>query len=614
MRISKIIIENFKSISELEFDIKKFRQSYTTVFIGINETGKSNILQAMSYFNTPNDTFDYNIIHNQKDDKNQPIDIWFHLSFEKGESYVVELRKKISNSDKLNFKIENIVKNVYLQCDENEFSEDYSFDISLISKKLFIKKSAANTNVNGQVKSVETYTLVENNDEDNLELLTNDLFEKYFAEEIKEIIKKFEPKASLWRPSKKFLISDVDLNKFKSDINSNIPLKHIFVVAGFKTRDIIEEEINKISNAQLRRKLMTTLSEAATKYIKKIWHHNIAFDIEITENGKCNVSIKDDGENNKHNYHKMSVRSEGFKQFVSLILSISIETKELNKRNSLILIDEPEAHLHPSGIRDLKKELIKIGKKNYLFVSTHSPFLVDKIDKERNIIIRKNSSALTEKKHIKSEDDLRDDEVLDIAFGINVYKDLLFPHRILVEGASDKIILNKTFNFLKCSYGITNGAGSNIVQIASKLNYDDISILVIVDDDNEGRKYKFDILKIEGAYSEANVFTLRDLVGEMKNKGTIEDLLKKDYITSKFKDFYNNKFNDSCDLVLDDLPFIEQIKIFLQRKNRFSKEIIESVKKIISDDFTPSAHAFNTDLPLLKKLGEKIKEKLNYHV
>ncbi|PIQ80087.1 MAG: hypothetical protein COV79_02340, partial [Parcubacteria group bacterium CG11_big_fil_rev_8_21_14_0_20_41_14] len=44
MEITKIKIENFKSIKEIEFDLKKYGNSHTTMLVGINESGKSNVL------------------------------------------------------------------------------------------------------------------------------------------------------------------------------------------------------------------------------------------------------------------------------------------------------------------------------------------------------------------------------------------------------------------------------------------------------------------------------------------------------------------------------------------------------------------------------------------
>ena len=584
MKITKIIIKNFKSIKEIEFDIKKYGDSYTTMLLGINESGKSNILQAISFFNPPKEEFDYNVIRNQKDENNYNINLLFHLDFENKNTFLNEIRNKIENGSILNFKIDNIVKHVCLQKNKRAFKEEIVFNIKGLTENLFIKNILKDKIIDGKTVNI-SFKINKKNDEETYEKLTEELFKDCFTGEIINIIKKNEPDVSFWKPSDKYLISEVNLNEFKENINSNIPLKHIFILSGFKTEKSIKEKIDEISNDQLRRKLMSSLSNKSTEYIKKIWKHNIEIDIEITDSNKCIVSIKDEGKKNEHNFYEMNARSDGFKQFISLILSLSIETKELGKKNNLILIDEPEAHLHPSGIRDLREELLKIGKNNYLFVSTHSPFLVDRKNKGRNIIIKKNDNALTEKKEIKSDEDIRSDEVLDEAFGINIYKDLLISHRILVEGASDKMILQKSFSVKKYEYGITNGKGSNIVQIASKLNHDDIDILVVVDDDEDGKSYKGKILKIKGVYNRNNVLTIRDLISDIKNEGTIEDTLGKEFITSKFKAFYKSKFGKEVDnIVLDDSPFIKQIKVILQKQNnKFSKEILDKFKEKISN-------------------------------
>ena len=92
MKITKIKIENFKSIKEIEFDLKKYGSSYTTMLVGINESGKSNILEAMSYLNTPKDEFDYNVTHHQKDEDNNPVIFSFSLAFEYKQTYVEEMR------------------------------------------------------------------------------------------------------------------------------------------------------------------------------------------------------------------------------------------------------------------------------------------------------------------------------------------------------------------------------------------------------------------------------------------------------------------------------------------------------------------------------------------
>ena len=445
------------------------------------------------------------------------------------------------------------------------------------------------------------------------------MFEEFFSVKVEDIIRRYEPKVSVWRPSEEYLVSEVNLNEFKENIHSNIPLRNIFYIAGFGDAEKIKSEIERIGNQSLRRQLASKLGSEATKYVKNIWKHNIVIDIEIAEIGTCMVSIRDNGRVNEHNFHEMTVRSEGFKQFVSLILSLSVETKLSKRRNNLILIDEPEAHLHPSAIRDLRKELLAIGESNYLFVSTHSPFLVDRKDKERNIIIKKNTSAETEKIEIDKNTDIIDDEVLREAFGIEVYKDLLNPHSILVEGASDKKILQKSFAIKDWrKYGVTNGHGSNIDTLASKLNDTDISILVILDDDREGKEYKEKIRRIGGSYSENNVVTIRDLVGDIVDGGTIEDTLGSDFVGSKAREVYevykNNFKDEECGLTLADTsPFLEQVRTYLHQKQKTKEEINEflaQLKTKISDDFDPKPTSFTKNFPLLDSLITEINEKL----
>jgi predicted ATP-dependent endonuclease of OLD family len=619
MKLTKIKIENFKSIKEIEFDVKKYGNSYTTMLVGINESGKSNVLEAMSYLGTPNDEVDYNVIHNQKDKKNDPVDFWFSLAFDQKKTYTDAVKSGMENANLLDFEIENILKNVYLQKGETSFSDDFSFEVTKLSKGLFIKKSQKNTtNASGQAVVVETLILSKENDtEGSFQELTLELFNEYFSEKIKNVVRKYVPTVSLWRPSDEYLVSEVDLNTFKEKVDSNIPLKHIFYIAEFDTPEKIKSEIEKISNVSLRRELAGTLGKKTTEYIQKIWKHNIIIDIEIAESGSCVVSVRDGGKENEYNYHKMTARSEGFKQFMSLILSLSVETKMSKKTNNLILIDEPEAHLHPSGIRDLRNELLAIGESNYLFISTHSPFLVDRKNKERNIIIKKNKSAETGKIQIEKDTDIIDDEVLREAFGIEVYKDLLNPHSILVEGASDKKILQKAFVLKGAKgYGITNGHGSNVETLASKLNDTDISILVVLDDDSDGKGYKDKIIKIKGSYSADNVFTIRDLVGGIVDGGTIEDALGKDFIESKMREIFGDSFTgEECDLTLvDTSPFVDQIRIYLQKKGKTKKVVenfLDNLKTKISDDFDPTKTTFATKFPLLDSLVTEIQSKLS---
>lgn len=617
MKLTKIKIENYKSIKSLEFDIKKYGTSYTTILLGVNESGKSNVLDAMSFLESPEEECDYYTFHNQKDEDNNPVDLWYYLEFDKKDTCVAKLRTDIEGGDLLIFELADIIKNVYLQHEETTFSESYSFAIKKLTTGLFVNKTQkAVADKAGQQVQTTIYKISKSKEDDTFEELTEENFKSLFEKKIEAIISEYEPSVSYWKPSPEYLISTEDLNSFAKNINSKPALKNIFLLAGYEKQDAIQSVVATVPNGTQRSKLRSKLEDELNKYIKEVWKHDIDVVVDITETGQFTLSIKDAGEENKHDRLPIDGRSEGARHFLSLILSLSIESKHSQLKNQLILIDEPEAHLHPSGIRDLSKELLRIGINNYLFVSTHSPFLVDKKKKERHIIIKKNSSALTEKIHIEGHASIIDDEVLREAFGLEVYKDLLNPHSILVEGASDKMLLQKALALKDFTqFGITNGHGSNVDTLASKLNDVDISILVLLDDDASGKSYKKKIISIGGSYSANNVFTIRDLAGKIVTDGTIEDTLGKDYVESQFKKLYCTHYKETeCSILLDEAkPFVDQIKAYLHQNQKPEVDkFIEEIKNNLATEFKPSKSSFSTKFPLLELLiGEIIKKLQN---
>lgn len=615
MELKKIIIENFKSIESMEFEINKIGDSYTSILVGINESGKSNILKALSFINTPNEEFSFSNLGNQKNETAKYVDLYFHLEFEQQNTYLNEIRKEIEYEKQFVFTLSEIKKNVYLSKDSNTFEENYDYNVSLPKEKIFFLKTKKTTTVNGVNKQIDIIKFVNDNfDPELYQELTLDNFNMLFDGKIVEIIKRFEPKSTFWTPSEDYLLSEVDLNKYRENTNSNKPLKNIFHLAGINKQDKIVQEIDNIKNGHRRSRLISRLEDSLNNYLEQKWEHNIDTVIDITETGMFTLSIKDKGIDNKHDRFSINERSEGAKHFLSLILSLSLESNNQIRTNQLILIDEPEQHLHPSGIRDLSRELLNIGKSNYVFVATHSPFLIDKNNKKRHFIIKKNKKAITEKKNIFEHQSIIDDEVLREAFGVEVYRDLLNPHSLIVEGTSDKVIIQKSLNTLgKTNIGITNGHGSNIDTLASKLNYNNVSILVVVDDDNEGKKYKKNILKLEGVYTSNNVFTIRDLVGDVIDGATIEDLLDKNYIKLEFEKLYKKLYNEDIEEfeINTEKPILEQISIFLNKKQKIKSWDFDLFKKELSDNFNPTKKSLITNNPLLDSFINKLFEKLS---
>ena len=142
MILKKIEIENFKSIEKIEFDINTIYDSKTTMLLGINEVGKSNILKAMSYLDVPIEDFNYNLTHNQKNDEAKYVDIFFHfelLNWEKIKKeiidYFIDKGTKV-DSNIFTFELNNFKKNVYLHKDEKLWEYTYFYDLIYLPKNV----------------------------------------------------------------------------------------------------------------------------------------------------------------------------------------------------------------------------------------------------------------------------------------------------------------------------------------------------------------------------------------------------------------------------------------------------------------------------------------------
>ena len=590
MKINTINISNYKSIDDLSLQVDKIGESYTKSLVGINESGKSNILDAISIFNKINDKYSYlEMVNQNNENKNIKIGVRMHL--EQSDDYASYIRENLDISDEIidAIDIKYVERYIFLERGENQFKRRYNIEYANIpnDESTYVKKDD-NKNIIAlkkyeDIDNVKDYDICEKNE-----------IEKACTAALHEFVINNKVDVIYWKPNEEHLItSTIDLNTFKEDVNTNIPLRNIFYLAGYDDEDI-EDKIEDIKQDHRRLlQLETQLSDESTRYLKEIWQeHKVKIKFRIEEQLRCKVTIQDEGTMNKDNYFSMQNRSDGFKQFISLIFTLSVENKEGLLNGNIIVIDEPENHLHPSGIRYMRDELIKIGKDNYIYLATHSNFMIDNNNKERNYIVRKNKNNNTIVERIKDYEDLYDDEVLREAFGINVLKDFITPRKILVEGLSDKIILNKAINKLNnnLNYAITNGKGDNIVSVASLLKLEDVSALTIVDDDTTGRDNKKSIKKLGELFAN-NVYTYKDLEPKLINKGTIEDALPREFIIKKYIEYYSVLFNTKIEPNLTtNEPILNTIKIDLQKRDKsYStedvKDFLEGLKKKVSEDF-----------------------------
>jgi len=374
MILKSILLKNYKSIVEVEINLKKVNKSNTFALLGINESGKSSILKAISFIQKKE--LKYPIDFN---DKSKPIEIKFiyKLGDIDEENLLNSLNDAYENMPKQFLKKGNIEPVVV------------SKEIKNISQLTEIKEYK----INYKNKVVKGYKLegdkikISKNDEINLDKILDGYF------------KGFEHKILFWKSEDKYLISNrIDLRQFAANPKGiSIPLFNCFSLIGIKENQI-QREISSLNNPTSIYNIVQRLNDAVTEHIRKVWKgHPILLKFNINNN-IISLLVEDEGVN--YDAKVTSQRSDGFRQFISFLLTISIENKSEKLENTILLLDEPEMHLHPTAQINLLKEFLNITSNkdanNIIFYATHSNYLIDKsnLDRSFNVVKFKNTKTI----------------------------------------------------------------------------------------------------------------------------------------------------------------------------------------------------------------------------
>lgn len=420
MKLKQIEIKNFRSIEALKIEIQPISGTYTYTMLGINESGKSNFLKALQLVDDgdvfyPQDFFD--------DTKEIEILLTYALTDLEFKEIKTELSQTY-NFDKSilhGFEIGDIVITI-------KFSAE-SPAIKTISEVIGFNKTIFET----YTYNVAEKVIKERSLEDeplNLSTFFSEIRPKYFWKRTHNV--------TFWKSSPQYLISDdIDLSKFSTDPeNISIPLLNCFVLAGITD---ISKRISQLNNPVSIQNLESLLSDKVSNHINKVWpEHPIRVRFKINNNL---LSFLIEDKEVKYKAKTTSQRSDGFRQFISFLLTISAENFNQELENSILLLDEPETHLHPSAQINLKDELIKITQNennNIVFFATHSNYMIDKENINRCYCVIKRKNHKTELANIQKSDTSYSEVNYEI-FGVitNDYHNELYGY--LEDRSSEKL-------------------------------------------------------------------------------------------------------------------------------------------------------------------------------
>ena len=381
MKLTSFTINNFRSIRKNTFNVIEINGTNTYSLIGINESGKSSFLNAISLV----DNDDEKIIY-LKDffDENSPVSVVLNYQLEDQEKR--DLAKKLTEKGfEKDILSRIIIKEVAICC---TIEPAVNSPKKVYDKITFEKDSFEEYTLQGDKPVKKEPPQVQ--EDLNLNKYFDDHLSKYFWGLSHQII--------FWKSSNKYLINEqINLDTFATDPdNISIPLTNCFRLAGISKKDIPTQIAKLKANPAEISNLQDKLGDKVTSHIKKVWpDHPIRIKFQI--NSSMLLFFIED-EKVKYRSKTVEQRSDGFRQFVSFLLTISAENATNQLSNSLLLLDEPETHLHPQAQEYLKEELIKITKNNnnnIVFFATHSNYMVDKDHIERCFRVFKSKNKET---------------------------------------------------------------------------------------------------------------------------------------------------------------------------------------------------------------------------
>lgn len=392
MRYTLFTISNFKGIQELTLDLDTNSASKVSILVGLNESGKTTIMEALSFFqeNLKNTQEEYLTLHpsgindihslipkNQIDNFSSATKI--SAFFELDSSDIDELKQVLSNNG---FRCTSVEPRM-------ELTFEFNFENSVFKKQ----QTYWDANIYGKVGKKRSLQKLSSEDDaawthscnfirkhiPSIIYYPNFLFE--FPDSI--YLEKFAEQGRE-QAFYRLLIQDI-LDSLNRDLN-------------LKTH-VIERAKDRTS--QNKEALNSVLSKMGNKITSLVFSENLSVFRTDTSNKSITVSYPEiDAKNNilyielqlkdGEDIYYIRERSLGFKWFFTFLLFTQFRVhRSLPNANLVFLFDEPASNLHQTAQQRLLIALEKLTQsKVSVIYSTHSHHLINPKWLESTFIVR----------------------------------------------------------------------------------------------------------------------------------------------------------------------------------------------------------------------------------
>ncbi len=609
MKLVESTIINYRSIKH---QVVTFDPS-CRVLVGINESGKSNVLNALATLSPE--------YAPHKSDERQPLGdeaqvdescIKFKFKLEKKDHEAVRdilnaqilagPRAKIASIGDEALTVYGFIRTFeHLQYKVNVpkesksgqyFTYDEKYDITDGWYKITSKcpEDFEYTDEEGLKTTLGALKLAKLSEEEHqkipegyLAVATFDNFSDLVHGSLIQYMKDNLPEVIFWEfEEQDFLPSHVNLAKFMEDPKKFLSLKNMFNLAGIE--DIPSTiKAEKEKGPTRLNNLLKRVHEKATEYLATVWkeYGDVSFTLQM-DGTKIQCSISEE------NDFQFKDRSDGFKKFIAFLLSISSTSHTGKLQDALILIDEPEIGLHPSGARYFRDELLKVSTNNQVVYSTHSIFMIDRHDISRHYIVRKDREVTSLEEG--NEGNIVDEEVIFNAINYSTFEHLKEVN-LLFEGWRDKQLFKKytTKNHKQffSQLGIVHGSGApSFRSLVPTLEAAERKGLIVSDNDTAAK----DNQKNYNEWGHEIKWLTYKQISKNTNAITGEDFIKNELLSSSVS-AVTKKLGNEFTVSASSLPAHNKLKYIKDqlisdgRNSDEIKTIFKELKTAVFDSF-----------------------------